>query len=141
MTGARRRDLIEAFMDEVWSNGDCRRIDRYITPRYTIYADPGDAWDAMTLDRAGFVDRLERSRAPFPDQRFTVNEAHLSDEIAAIAWDWEGTHLADLPGFPASNRRIVTSGLTFYYFEGDLLRGHRQQTDRLAVYQQLAAPG
>ena len=141
MTDKNRRAFIEAFMDEVWSNGDCARIGRFIAPRYTIYADPGDPWDGRTLDRAGFVERLEISRAPFPDQRFTVNEVHLCDEIAAIAWGWEGTHLADLPGFPASNRRIITSGLTFYYFENELLRGHRQQTDHLSVYQQLAAPG
>jgi len=33
---------------------------------------------------------------------------------------------------------VKTSGLTFYSFEDGKLSGHRQQTDRLGVFQQLA---
>jgi steroid delta-isomerase-like uncharacterized protein len=138
-TKADMKSFIQAFFDEVWTDGNCDRIEHFIAPAYVIRSDPGDPWDGQTLDRSEFVRRLTISRAPFPDQSFHIDEIHIDDDVAAISWGWRGTHLADMPGFPASGRRIKTSGLTFYYFEKGLLCGHRQQTDRSSVYQQLAA--
>ncbi|MEZ5917198.1 MAG: hypothetical protein R3C40_06485 [Parvularculaceae bacterium] len=61
MTDKNRRALIEAFMDEVWSNGDCARIGGFIAPRYTIYADPGDPWMAGRLTAPACPRRQEIS--------------------------------------------------------------------------------
>ena len=138
MNTAEKKAFVAAFLDIVWTRGDVSELGRFLAPRYTIRSDPGDPWDGRTLTREEFAERLTISRAPFPDQVFTPEEMIADEAGVAVAWRWEGTHLADLPGFPASGRKVKTSGLTFYSFEDGKLSGHRQQTDRLGVFQQLA---
>ena len=138
MNAAEKKAFVAAFLDIVWTRGDVSELGRFLAPRYTIRSDPGDPWDGRTLTREEFAERLTISRAPFPDQVFTPEEMIADEAGVAVAWRWEGTHLADLPGFPASGRKVKTSGLTFYSFEDGKLSGHRQQTDRLGVFQQLA---
>lgn len=139
MTREAMKALVAEFMDKVWSNGDLSELDRFLAPRYTIRSDPGDPWDGRTLTREEFAERARISRAPFPDQKFIIDEFIADDIGVAVSWRWQGAHLADLPHFPASGRRIKASGLTFYFFEHGRLAGHRQQTDRLGVFQQLTA--
>lgn len=90
------------------------------------------------LDIAGFKERVRQSRAPFPDQRFDVQEMFADGEAVVVTWLWSATHQGDLPGFPATGKPIRMSGATVYYFdETDRIAGHWQITDRLGVYQQL----
>ena len=129
------------FLQEVWTDGDIEAVDRYLAPAYTIHHDPGDPWDGQTLDIDGFKQRVSISRAPFPDQCFTIHEliAEPSAGKVAASWFWTGTHTGDLPGLPASGKIVEISGLTIYYFENGRIAGHWQVTDRLGVYQQLSA--
>jgi steroid delta-isomerase-like uncharacterized protein len=133
----RRKQLLLGFLQEVWSEGDVEACGKYLAPRYTIHHDPGDPWDRRQLDLEGFKERVRRSRAPFPDQRFKVQELFAEASAVVVTWLWSGTHRGDLPGFPASGRVIEMSGMTAYYFKGDRIAGHWQVTDRLGVFQQL----
>lgn len=139
MTPAAMKAHLAEFMRRVWNERDVSAVSRMIAPLYSIRSDPGDAWDGKTLTRGEFAERLRISCAPFPDQKFTIREMIAEDDRVALDWSWTGTHLADLPGFPATGKIIETSGLTIYDFEDGLLRGHRQQTDRLGVFRQLSA--
>ncbi|MFO1107404.1 MAG: ester cyclase [Amaricoccus sp.] len=130
---------LTAFLEEVWNDGMLEAVETYVAPHYTIFHDPGDPWEGQVLDRDGFRRRLVLARAPFPDQRFTIEEMVAERDRVAVSWLWSGTHRGDLPGFPASGRRIRMSGLTLYSFAGDLVSGHWQVIDRLGVYRQLSA--
>ncbi len=138
MTPGAMKAHVAEFMDRIWNGRELSALDRYIAPIYTIRSDPGDPWDGRTLTRGEFAERLKISCAPFPDQKFTIEAMIAEGSAVALDWRWSGTHLADLPGFPASGRIVKTSGLTLYDFESGLLRGHRQQTDRLGVYRRLS---
>lgn len=139
MTPAAMKAHLADFMQQVWNERKLSEIDRFLAPLYTIRSDPGDPWDGKTLTRSEFAERLTISCSPFPDQKFTTEGMIAEGNRIAFDWRWTGTHLADLPGFPASGRTIRTSGVTICDFENGLLRGHRQQTDRLGVFQQLTA--
>ena len=133
----RKRRLAE-FIRRVWDEGDADAAAGFVAGTYTIHHDPGDPWDGRVLDLAGFQARVTTSRAAFPDQRFHTQHVFESDEGVAMTWLWTGTHLGDLPGFPASGRIIRMSGATVYLFDDDdRITGHWQITDRLGVYQQL----
>jgi steroid delta-isomerase-like uncharacterized protein len=137
---ARRKSRLAAFLHDVWDNGRTDSVASYLAPSYTIHHDPGDPWDGKVLDLPGFQDRLIRSRAAFPDQRFDVQLMVAESDAVVATWTWQGTHLGDLPGFPATGRVIRMSGATAYFFDPqDRLTGHWQITDRLGVYQQLMA--
>ena len=131
--------LVAALLERVWSEGDAEAADALIAPAYTIRHDPGDPWEGQTLDRAGYRDRVVKSRAAFPDQRFTIIDSLASEDKVMVSWTWVATHLGDLPGIAATGRTITMSGATVYHFEDGLACGHWQVTDRLGVYRQISA--
>ncbi len=132
------KPLLARFIREVWDEGRAEAVAAYLAPRYTIHHDPGDQWDGHVLDQSGYIDRLKMSRAPFPDQRFDIQRMCSEDDAVNMTWLWTATHLADLPGFPATGAPIRMSGATTYFFDQDQrLTGHWQITDRLGVFQQL----
>ena len=131
------KTLLAAFLRDVWNDGDVAAAARYIAPRYKVHHDPGDPWDGQELDLAGYQERVRVSRAPFPDQRFDIVRMVAEDDAVALTWHWTGTHLGDLPGFPASGRLIRMSGITLYDVAAGRLAGHWQMIDRLGVYRQL----
>lgn len=131
------KELLSRFIEEVWNAGNVEACDKYIAPRYTIHHDPGDPWDRQELDLAGFKERVRRSRAPFPDQCFNLQDVVAETNKVVITWLWNATHQGDIPGFPATGNPIRMSGATMYYFDAGRLSGHWQVTDRLGVYMQL----
>ncbi len=135
--GNRNKKILVEFIHKVWSEGKIDLADKYIAPLYTIYHDPGDPWDKKELDLMGYKERVSALRAPFPDQCFDIQELVAEEDAVVVTWLWTATHKGDLPGFPASGRKIMMSGSTVYYFEDDRLAGHWQITDRLGVFQQL----
>lgn len=133
-----RKRRLASFIREVWDEGDTDAADAYLSESYTIHHDPGDPWDGMTLDLAGFKQRVAMSRAAFPDQRFDIQALFADGPGIAMTWLWSGTHMGDLPGFPATGEVVRMSGATVYLFDAAArLSGHWQVTDRLGVYQQL----
>ena len=135
---ARSKEILRNFIREVWSEGNVDAAGAYLASRYTIHHDPGDPWDGQALDLAGYKDRVRKSRAPFPDQRFTIRELIAEPNRVVATWTWTGTHTGDIPEFPASGKSISMSGITVYYFDGELITGHWQITDRSGVYHQLS---
>jgi steroid delta-isomerase-like uncharacterized protein len=131
------RELLVRFLEEVWSSGDIEACDSYIAAQYTIHHDPGDPWDRRELDLAQYKERVRQSRAPFPDQRFTVQHVFAEPDKVALTWLWSATHQGDIPGFPATGKRIAMSGATVYFLDAGRLTGHWQVTDRLGVFMQL----
>jgi len=125
------------FIQEVWNEGNIEAADKYVAPQYTIHHDPGDPWDKQCLNLEEYKERVRISRAPFPDQHFTVNELFHDGNAVIATWTWSGTHKGDIPGFKVTNKRITMSGITVYYIEGERFTGHWQIVDRLGVYQQL----
>jgi len=132
-------DILQRFLERVWNQGDIDAADEYIAPSYVIRHDPGDPWDGRTLDIEGFKERVRVSRAPFPDQRFKIEDMIPGDGRVAVSWLWQATHQGDVPGFPANGKTIVMSGVTVYSFISRKISGHWQVCDRLGVFQQLSA--
>lgn len=133
----RAKQLVTDFIQVVWNDGNVDACDRFLAPCYVIHSDPGDPWNGQTLTISAFKERLRVSRAPFPDQRFTIDTMLEESGMVTIAWRWTGTFLADIPGFTATGKPVTTSGITIYHTNGDRITGHQQVTDRLSVFQQL----
>ena len=129
--------LLTDFIAEVWNAGDVEASDKYIAPKYTIHHDPGDPWDQQELDLLRYKERVRISRAPFPDQHFTIRDLVTDGNTAIMTWLWCATHRGDIPGFPATGNEVRMSGATAYYLYDNRLTGHWQITDRLGVYMQL----
>ncbi len=128
---------MKRFIEKVWNEGDAEAAGQFLAPAYTIHHDPGDPWEGRTLDIEGFKDRVRRSRAPVPDQRFELLDVFEGGDRIAITWLWTGTHRGKIAGFPPSGRILQMSGATVYHFDGDRISGHWQVADRLGIFRQL----
>lgn len=136
-----RKDRLRSFIQRIWNDGDPAAIPEFLADTYTIHNDPGDPWHGQSLTQSGFAERLVTSRAAAPDQIFVIEYMIEDGDQIAVAWNWHGTHMGDLPGIPATGRDISMTGLTIYFFDkDDRLTGHWQVADRLGIYQQLTAP-
>ncbi len=131
------KTLLTQFLADVWNDGNYEAAGKYVAHTYTVHHDPGDPWDREVLDLAQYKDRVKVSRAPFPDQCFSVQEMLADEHKVIITWLWSATHRGDIPGFPATGNTIKMSGATVYYVDAGRLTGHWQITDRLGVYMQL----
>jgi steroid delta-isomerase-like uncharacterized protein len=132
-----KQDILKEFIRRVWNEGDADAASDFIAPYYTIYHDPGDPWEGVTLDLEGFKDRVRKSRTPVPDQHFDLQEVFENETSVAITWLWQGTHMGPIADFPASGQQLRMSGATVYYFDGDRITGHWQIADRLTMFRQL----
>lgn len=132
------QSILISFLKDVWNEGNVETVDQYLSASYTIHHDPGDPWDGKSLSVEEFKDRLVQSRSMAPDQVFRVEKMVGDEADVAIGWTWAGTHLGDIPGIPATGRKITMSGLTIYQFDKNRLSGHWQVADRLSVFQQLS---
>jgi predicted ester cyclase len=131
------KELLRQLIEEVWNAGNVDASDLYIASAYTIRHDPGDPWEGQELDLAGYKERVRVSRAPFPDQCFSIEDLLADGDKVCMTWNWRATHLGDIPGFPATGNVIWMSGATVYYVEDRCFTGHWQIADRLGVYTQL----
>jgi predicted ester cyclase len=131
------KELLRQLIEEVWNAGNVDASDLYIASAYTIHHDPGDPWEGQELDLAGYKERVRVSRAPFPDQCFSIEDLLADGDRVCMTWNWRATHLGDIPGFPATGNLIRMSGATVYYVEDGCFTGHWQIADRLGVYTQL----
>lgn len=121
----------------VWSRGEYQALERLVAPEYVVHSDPGDPWEGQTLDRSGYRERVEYSRAAFPDLEFTIHEAFTTGDRVAVRWSAEGTHEGALCGLPASGKRLRFGGQTIYELTGQEVAGHWQLVDRLGVLEQV----
>jgi steroid delta-isomerase-like uncharacterized protein len=125
---------------DTWSQDDLTAIDSLIAERYTIFSDPGDAWEGQTLGREGYRNRLLYSRKAFPDLVFEIAQSIREDDRVAVLWKASGTHLGDLPGLPATGKKLSFSGQTMYLIKDGKVAGHWQTIDRLGFIRQLQQP-
>lgn len=129
--------LLRDLYQQVWSYGDYAAVERLVAPAYTIHSDPGDAWEGRTLDREAYIERTRHSRTTFPDLVFTLSQVLSAGERVAVAWSAEGTHEGDLPGLPATGRRLRFAGQSIYEVKQGQIAGHWQVVDRLGFLEQL----
>lgn len=85
-------EFLKAFIDTVWNDGRIDAIDRFVAQEYYIRHDPGDPWEGQKLTVDGFKDRVTHSRAPFPDQKFTILDHCETANSVIITWSWRATH-------------------------------------------------
>jgi steroid delta-isomerase-like uncharacterized protein len=137
MTPSQAAQLVRDLHDIVWSAGDLSAVDRLVAPRYVIHSDPGDQWEGQTLDRAAYCQRVQFSRTAFPDLIFILHDLIASEHRVAVRWSAEGTHKGDLPGLPATGRRLGFAGQTIYDIVDGQVAGHWQVVDRLGFMQQV----
>lgn len=124
-------------MEKVWNDKRKDLVGKFVAEEYKIHLDTGDKWEGRILNHEEFKERLDFSHNSFPDMNFAIKSAIEEENHVAITWVLTGTNLGGIGGFPPTNKKIKTSGMTIYFFKGDLISGHSQVFDRATVAKQL----
>jgi steroid delta-isomerase-like uncharacterized protein len=137
MSPSKNKDAVVRLIEEVWNKGNFQIVDQLIAPQYKVRHDPGDPWEGQTLDLTTYKERVKMSRDVLPDQKFFIEDMVGEGNKVAVSWTFTGTQKGDLPGVPATNKKVNVSGLTIYYFSQGKMIGHWQVLDKLSLLGQL----
>ena len=112
--------LARRWFEEVWNQRRLETIDELTTDESVCFSEAGEL--------RGKRDFLDLVHGPFlqafPDLRVQVEETTGEGEVVVVRWTAQTTHQGDLPGMPASGRRIAFRGLTWIrYRDGKMLEG------------------
>ena len=132
-----KESFLREFMDEIWNEKNYNKVEQFIHPEYTIHLDAADPWEGKTLSYSDFKERLTFSFNSFPDMNFEITSAIQEENHVAITWILTGTNLGKIGEFESTKKSIHTKGLTIYHFKDNLINGHTQVFDRVAVMKQL----
>jgi steroid delta-isomerase-like uncharacterized protein len=128
-------DKIRLIEDEAagWS----RNMDRLLAS-YTddvSYEDPGLSLTLKGKEQVrGFAQSFFDA---FPDLRAVITSTIVSGDRAASEWRFTGTQLGDLPGIPASNKKMDVLGASIYEFEGGKIKRKVDYWDFATALRQL----
>lgn len=129
--------FLRTFMEEIWNKQKFDKVEKFVYQEYNVYLDTADPWEGKTLSHSEFKKRLKYSFDAFPDMNFEITAAIEDENHVAINWILRGTNLGMIGGFPPTNKKIKTKGMTIYHFKDNLISGHTQVFDRMTVAKQL----
>ena len=113
----RNKQLVDAFIQELFTKGDLDAVDRYLHPDYVDHDPPVP--DAPTgaegMRRAG-----DLFRRALPDWHSDIGMLVAEGDIVVERFRAGGTHTgAELMGVPASGRTLVIDGINIFRIEND----------------------
>ena len=101
--------IARRFIEEIWSKGNFESIDDIVL-RDAHVRDPfmpegKGPNDVRTLVRT--------MREAFPDLIIKIGDVISDGNLVSARWTLEGTQKGEWNGIPATNRKLIASGLTF----------------------------
>ncbi|NMH92478.1 ester cyclase [Pseudonocardia bannensis] len=130
----RNKQLVEAFIQELFSKGDLDAVDRYLDPDFVNHDPPfpgaPDGPEGMRQAAAMF-------RRALPDWHSEVNQLVAEDDIVVERFTAGGTHRGELMGAQPTGRTIVLAGVNMFRIDGDRILERWGRLDELGLLRQL----
>ncbi|MDQ3733497.1 MAG: ester cyclase [Actinomycetota bacterium] len=128
------KQLVETFIEELFSQGDLEAVDRYLAPTFVNHDPPfpsaPDGPEGMRQAAAMF-------RQALPDWRSEVEQLVAEGDIVVERFTARGTHRGDLMGVRATGKEIVLPGINIFRIDGDRIVERWGRLDDLGLLRQL----
>jgi steroid delta-isomerase-like uncharacterized protein len=108
--------VLRRWFEEVWNEDREDLMEELAEPNVVFHGVGGPNQIMQGLD--AFKPFYRNIRAAFPDIRITVEEAIGERDIVALRWSAQMTHSGDALGFPATNKRVALTGMSFARLRG-----------------------
>jgi steroid delta-isomerase-like uncharacterized protein len=120
------------FVEEIWNRGNFALAEELVTPAYLDH-------DSMTagVGPEGVREEVSLFRNAFPDLRFAIEDMVAEGDKVVTRLTASGTHEADLPGIPATGKRVTISGIVISRYESGKAAEAWFKFDFLGLYRQL----
>jgi steroid delta-isomerase-like uncharacterized protein len=116
-TGTRLEQVLEDW-GRHWSSHDMERLLALFTDD-VVYEDV--TMGAVNRGKAELRAFGDGFFAGFPDVTFEVTSRFAGSASGAVEWVMRGTHRGDLPGLPATGKRIEVRGASIFEFAAETI--------------------
>ena len=129
------KQLVETFIQELFSKGDLDAVDRYLDPEFVNHDLPfpgaPSGREGMRLAAASFREAL-------PDWHSDLDQLISEDDIVVERFTASGTHSgAPLLGVPATGKTITISGINIFRLAGGRIVERWGRLDEAGLLRQL----
>ena len=130
----RNKQLVQTFIQELFSNGDPDAACRYLDPEFVNHDAPfpgaPDGPRAMRLAAAVFRELL-------PDWHSDVRLLIAGGDIVVERFTASGTHTGELMGAQPTGKTITLAGIQIFRLQGDKIVERWSRLDEVGLLRQL----
>jgi steroid delta-isomerase-like uncharacterized protein len=112
------RALMLSYLYEVVSHGEVSSLEELVAQNHVLHNLGGD----KVTGQAALREHVLALRAAFPDMTIKIGDVISEGNHVSARWTLEGTHKAEWNGIPASDRKVVASGITFMTIKDDKIQ-------------------
>jgi steroid delta-isomerase-like uncharacterized protein len=124
----------DAVTEVVWNQGRIDRLGEFYTPDVVRHV-PERPEPIVGLEANQAY--IRQMREAFPDGRVTTERAFSDGRMAAVSWVWTGTHTGDMPGLPATGKKVRLPGISLVRVRDGKFAEIWDQSDQLTFLVQL----
>lgn len=135
MTSSQLKELLDRYIDEVWTKRNIAAVDRFLAASYRRHV--GRSVDPLTRD--GQKKLLDDFHAAFPDTELGLEEVVVERDLIAFRSRMRGTHRGTFKGIPATGRKVEVRLLDMIRVENGIFVEQWGGPDLLDLLQQLGA--
>lgn len=126
----KNKGVARKFFEEVLDQGKLEKYSESHARDFVAHASDHEA----TLEEDVAAAREERKA--MPDMRVSVNQMVAEGDLVAVYWTARGTNTQEGMGFPATGKKIKTSGMTLFRFKAGKICEEWSVWDMLSVMKQ-----
>lgn len=131
----RNKQLVDRFIQELFSRGDLTAIDRYVDPDFVDHDPPVPG---IPGDAEGFRRAAALFRQAFPDWRSELHQLTAEDDLVTERFTASGTHSGgELLGVAPSGATVVLKGINMFRIRDDKIIERWGRLDDAGLLRQL----
>jgi steroid delta-isomerase-like uncharacterized protein len=131
---SQNKQLVEAFIQDLFTNGDLGAVDRYLDPNFVNHDAPfpgaPDGPEGMRLAASSY-------RQALPDWHSNVEQLIAEDDLVVEVFTASGTHRGELMGVPGNGKTLTLRGVNIFRIQHGQIVERWGRLDQLGVLQQL----
>ena len=129
------KELIEAYFNRVWNNGELELLDDLIDEHYINHSPGGSA--APVPGPAGLKPIIAAMRSGFPDLHYAIRDLVITEDKIVARVVMTATLLGKLWDLHPNGRRIEVSQINIEHVKNGKITDHWRLTDELSMMKQL----
>jgi steroid delta-isomerase-like uncharacterized protein len=130
MSSMDHKTTVQKFVEEIFNARKTEMAKNFVTPDIVYH---GMAEEVKGLE--DFKNWVGEDLSAFPDMKITIVDAFGEDNKFAIRWNLTATHEKDFADFPATHKKIETTGIDIFHFQGDKIKEAWTMTDMSVMTQ------
>jgi steroid delta-isomerase-like uncharacterized protein len=134
----RHKQLVDAFIQELFTKGDLEAVDRYLAPAFVNHDPP---FPGAPAGRDGMRQAAAMFRKALPDWHSDLDQLVAEGDVVVERFTAAGTHRGELMGVPPSGKTIEVRGINIFRVEGDQIVERWGRLDDLGLLRQLGLAG